>query len=291
MNVRHAVPRRRAYTLRLSTVALTLVLSSLWLGCNTKLDRATAESTCRELGLCGEPVQLRRFAVLCDTSLLGPCSPETLGATLDVVLPAATHEGGCPVEVWMLGGTSVGDTRSLGEKVSPRLPEAREKTRDQARERWHHETRSFFLRAAEPYFKVHPRRSVLAEALTKLSLAHAPERAMPTELVVISDAREVSTVGGDLECTAPPAPSVWTARLHRRAILGPGTLANTNVYWTHLNVGGASPRCPASMQQEQLVRGVWSHALSEAGATSVSFHSGPVVLRNTNADESTARKE
>lgn len=276
---------------QLSAVVLVAALLTLSLGCNTEFDRTAAESTCQELGLCAQPTRLRRFALLCDTSLLGPCSPETLAATLDVVLPAATNDGGCPVEVWMLGGTSVGDTRSLGEKVSPILAEAREKARNQAREAWQQETRSFFLRAAEPFFKVHPRRSVLAEALTKLSLAHAPDRAMPTELVVISDAREVSAVGGDFECTAPPAPGVWTDRLHRRAILSPGTLAHTNVYWTHLNSGGVSPRCPSSMQQEQLVRAAWSDALSAAGAQSVSFHSGPVVLRNTRTDESPKGKE
>ena len=276
---------------QLSAVVLVAALLTLSLGCNTKFDRTAAESTCQELGLCAQPTRLRRFALLCDTSLLGPCSPETLTATLDIVLPAASTDGGCPVEVWMLGGTSVGDTRSLGEKVSPFLAEAREKARNQAREAWQQETRSFFLRAAEPFFKVHPRRSVLAEALTKLSLAHAPDRAMPTELVVISDAREVSAIGGDFECTAPPAPGVWTARLHRRAILSPGTLAHTNVYWTHLNSGGVSPRCPSSMQQEQLVRAAWSDALSAAGAQSVSFHSGPVVLRNTRTDESPKGKE
>ncbi len=276
---------------QLSAVVLVAALLTLSLGCNTKFDRTAAESTCQELGLCAQPTRLRRFALLCDTSLLGPCSPETLTATLDIVLPAASTDGGCPVEVWMLGGTSVGDTRSLGEKVSPILAEAREKARNQAREAWQQETRSFFLRAAEPFFKVHPRRSVLAEALTKLSLAHAPDRAMPTELVVISDAREVSAIGGDFECTAPPAPGAWTDRLHRRAILSPGTLAHTNVYWTHLNSGGVSPRCPSSMQQEQLVRAAWSDALSAAGAQSVSFHSGPVVLRNTRTDESPKGKE
>ncbi|MBL8635208.1 MAG: hypothetical protein JNM40_18420 [Myxococcales bacterium] len=281
----------RRTTISHLTALLFLMLISLATGCHTKLDQATAEATCRELGLCLEPSRLRRFVVLCDTSLLGPCSTETLAATLDIILPAATHDGGCPVEVWMLGGTSIADTRSLGEKLSPVLAETREKTRDQARERWQQETRAFFLRAAEPYFKVHPRRSVLAEALTKLSIAHAPSGTMPTELIVISDAREVSTVGGDLECTAPPTPSVWTARLHRRAILGPGTLAHTNVYWTHLNFSGASSRCPASMQQELAVRAVWSHALSAAGAQSVSFHGGPVVLRDARTEMSVAKKE
>ncbi len=88
--------------------------------------------------------------------------------------------------------------------------------------------------------------------------------------------------------TGKPDP---VARLHRRAILSPGTLAHTNVYWTHLNSGGVSPRCPSSMQQEQLVRAAWSDALSAAGAQSVSFHSGPVVLRNTRTDESPKGKE
>lgn len=283
-------PWLRRYTVAVR-ILIALALPSFLLGCDKQFDRASAEATCREIGLCPEEVHLRRYALLCDTSLLAPCDASTLAASLDVVLPAASRDGGCPVEVWMLGGTSIGDLRSLGEKISPTLPEARDKVREGTRERWRGETRAFYLRAAEPFFKVHPRRSVLAEGITKIMMAHPPDPQLPMDLIIVSDAREVSIVGGDLECDTPPAPSIWTAKLQRRGILAPGTLANTRVYWTYVQLGSAAPRCRASVQQEQLVRGVWSHVLSAAGAERVAFLSGPVVLGGDSSPVALARKE
>lgn len=273
---------------RAGMLALSMLSAILAIGCSPKLDRASLEAAWCEVGGCDQPVVRHRFTILCDSTLLAPCDLVSLTKTLDVVLGAASAVGGNPVEVWMLGG-SVADTRSLGEQISPVLPEGRERSRGQAREQWIRQAKTAFLKAAEPALEVHPRRSALAEALTKIALAHPQDKTLPTELVIVSDAREVSLVG-DFECDPPPAPEAWAKRLARRGILPPDSLGSTRIYWTFVNVGSMGPRCRQSVAQEQLVRATWRGVLAAAGATRVEFLSGPVVLAG-DGPAALARKE
>lgn len=269
-------------------LAVAVVLIFSFPSCDGGIDQAGVSKKMQKWGLLDQEAKPRRFLILCDASLLAPCSVETLTRTLDEVLPAAGAQAGSPIEVWMLGNSSVGDTRSLGEQVSPLLSDVREKLRKQKLASWQAEARTFFLKAAEPFFKAtRPKRSVLTESISKLALAH--DHQLPTELIVISDAREVSSVGGDLECGAPPSPASWTSRLQRRSILSPGTLTATKVYWTFVGMGSTAPRCATKLKQEMAVRALWQHALAAAGAESVIFLSGPVVFKD--APGALARKE
>jgi hypothetical protein len=271
-------------------VALAFVLVFSLPACDERIDQVAISQKLEKWGLLDQEAKPRRFLILCDPSLLAPCSPETLARTLDAVLPAAGAEAGSPVEVWMLGSTSVGDTHSLGEQISPRLTETREQARKQKLGRWQEEAKTFFLKAAEAQFsRPHPKRSVLAESITKLALAH--DHQLPTELILISDGREVSSVGGDLECGAPPSSEAWTKRLQRRSILGPGTLTNTKVSWSFVSMGSKAPRCATKLKQELAVRELWQRALSEAGAAKVVFLSGPVVLQDDRPAKTLARRE
>lgn len=272
-------------------ISLVVVLSASLLGCGRTLDEATVNKALQQVGLLDVTAQPKQYQLLCDAQARAACTPDTLEQTLDAVLTAAGREAeaGSRIELWMLGGSSVGETHSLGVQVSPKLTATREPARKDAVATWHEQARSFFLAAAEPYFKLpHTNRTVLAESLTKIALARDPE--LPAEIVVLSDARERSSAGGDLVCGALPSPAAWTKRLQHRQILGAGILRNTWVAWAFVNMGAKAPRCATRMAQELGVRALWLHALSAAGVEGVSFQSGPVNLTDGPATEALATR-
>ena len=87
-----ARPWRRGLQSLVQTV-LVLGLATSLFGCKEKIDRAAVGQTCREWGLCDEESHPRRFALLCDTSLLAPCSAE-LGSQNCASNPMGQNVGG-----------------------------------------------------------------------------------------------------------------------------------------------------------------------------------------------------
>jgi hypothetical protein len=273
---------------RLVRPLTALTLGSLIGGCDDPLALPPWRETCESAGLCAKaaaPPELD--LLLCDSSEDSSCNRENLEKTLELTLERAATRPGTHVQLSTLGET-VGSTKLLAEQVSPTPKSRVERTKRKEEQRWTAHAREVLSMAASPIFaSAQPRRSPLAESITKLVMA-TDELKLPRRIIVPTDGREVSRLA-NFECGPLPTEAVWLARLDRHGLLRPDSLKGVQVSFTFLGTTPSS-RCSMSLSKETSIRQLWEVALTRAGAN-VSFTSGPVQFTDPTPPQNLATKE
>ncbi len=213
--------------------------------------------------------------IVCDSRGGSTCTGATLGQTCDEVLPKIADRPASTVTLWGVGET-VADTTILASITVPDAPQARRAAR---------ETESRFLSTARATLMAalsgradsgDSHRTPLAEAITRVAWSH------PTTVrrfvIVISDAREESSFA-QMECGELPSAKTFLADLASHHVLAPGTLARTDIQFAFVTVSRIDhDRCGVSLERADAIRSLWLAALKQAGATRVSYYTGPPQL-------------
>jgi hypothetical protein len=167
-------------------------------------------------------------------------------------------------------GNELADTTLLASATVP-AQSRRQNTQRVASARFVTTTRSLFLGAYAASADTRRRyRSPIAEAITRV--AWADSRAQDRYCLVLTDAREYSDVGGDLECGALPTTDAFTRQLQRHHVLAPQSLRNVTVAFCFVTIGSIDGRrCDATLERADKVRELWITALRAAGATRVFY--------------------
>lgn len=265
---------RRSLNDALIPLLSILVSVALSAGCDELSTQDRFVRSCQFFGICDEaslPPEL--FDILCDASIGSSCTRETLDKALDVVLRRTVTRPGSHTRVWALTKT-VADTNATAEKESPSPPHRSSRATKVLKEKFVADSKEYFTAALAPTFATTPiRRSPLAEAITKIALADSGQ--LPRHLIVITDAREVSSLG-DFECGLLPTDAGFMKKLRRRRIMGPAILAGIRVEFAFAQSMAVPSRgCPVQLERELRIRELWTAALTAAGAKSVSIRTGP----------------
>lgn len=221
-----------------------------------------------------------RIDFACDLSVGSPCSDDTARRNLGTVVEYLWPRVGSRLVVW-----------AFGEQVAETLPIA---TIDVAprtirSERSEREARARFLDSvvqavcpaiAARTARGRPRQSPIAESLGRIATERT--QGMRRRIVVVSDAREVSSLFGNWECRTTPEPNVFVRELERHQLLRPGSLDHARVHFVHVAPDPTvNRRCPLTIEREEHIRELWRTALRRAGALEVSFDLGSFELMST----------
>ena len=264
-------------------VLLAAVLAISTTGCDALEATPAYANTCKAFGLCDEPsLPPEVIDVLCDPSIGSSCTRETLEKTLPGVLRYSAKRPGTRARLWLLG-KSVADTNVAGEKESAAPARTSQRARKAFEEEFVEGAQEYLMAAVAPTFALPPiRRSPLAEAMSKVALADSGQ--LPRHLIVVTDAREVSSLG-DFECGILPTNAGFVKKLQRRRILGASTLTGMRVELVFVQSTNVPSRgCPVQLEREMRIRELWSAALLAAGAKDVRIRTGPPLL---DAEETT----
>ncbi len=258
----------------------------------TPLALAIAGSCCLLLAACGEksrdlPVAKLAIALgvidpaspprvvidlSCDHSEGSSCSEATLSAAVAESLRHAVRSTGSLVRVFLQGERGE-EAVLLHTSTSPPLKQTTPRQLATAREDWVKGEALVILGKARPILSRRPRRSPIAETVARIALETGPP-GVERHLVVLTDLREVSRVGGDLECGEVGSGN-FERRLEEADVLLPGSLRGISV---HLTFVGAGPvhgrRCESTVAREEAVRAAWRSVLGAAGASGVRITSG-----------------
>ncbi|MGA8809589.1 MAG: hypothetical protein WB973_17095 [Thermoanaerobaculia bacterium] len=244
------------------TRAVSLVLIALTLaGCNSPVGIM--------LGFGHVPTKpAATVDFLCDFDAGGTCTADNLQEALDRVLPCLTDRPGSLLRLWAMGN-QLGDTTLLASATVPSLT-GRKNVDRTAWARFVKTTRSLFLGAyAATTDARHRHQSPIAESLTRVAWA---DSASERYILVLTDAREYSDIGGDLECGALPTASAFTRQLQRNHVLAPQSLRGTTVAFCFVTIGSIDGRrCDSTLERADKVRELWITALGAAGATRVLY--------------------
>ena len=203
----------------------------------------------------------------CDPSKDGTCTSDSLDATLAAVLPVIAERPGSELRLWIIG-PDLASTRVVAT-VKGTVPYSGNAAAMKAvRARFVEAARSSCMTAAQPALAEPVKGgSPIAESITAIALAsvHTDLRA----IVVISDAREVSAIGGDFECDNPlPSATSFVKALHRERVLPPGSLAGTRVFFTFMTITEIRRKgCAVTLDRLATMRELWTAAIEAAGGT------------------------
>ncbi len=258
--------------------AVFLALTGIPPGCEGGVAPLAIAATCRSVGLCEAPRPTPFVVeVVLDTSLGSPCTAETARASITRALQAVADRPASMARVWAQG-TQLSDTTPVAT-VEYTLP-ARSGTRvlRAHRERFLRESEATITAAITPLFQVpRKRRSPILETLARIAITASPN-GMPRTILLVSDAREVSSFG-DFECDLVPTTRRFLPMLRRRQVLPPGSLTGTRVVWSFVNLAPVEGRvCPVTIARATAIENLWRTVLTEAGASSVRFERGLVPL-------------
>lgn len=256
-------------------VVVILILTSMF--CAAACDSPAFASSCRQIGLCEEdPKPAELLDLLCDHSVGSSCTTKTLEQTTDRVVQHISERPGSRMRVWMLGAT-VEKTVVVVEHAIPAAKGGSAKSQRAQAARVAATAREVLLTGIAPAFESPPvRRSPIAEAIAKVALADAS--GLYRRVIVITDAREVSTLG-DFECRALPTNAQFAALLQRMNVLSTGQLAGIDILFAHVAGQSVPGRgCPVSVDRELRIKALWTTALRAAGASRVHISSGPPEL-------------
>jgi hypothetical protein len=206
--------------------------------------------------------------ILCDFDGGGTCTADNLREALDRALPPVADRPGSVLRLWAMGN-ELADTTLLASATVP-APNRRKSAQRAAWARFVATTRSLFLGAyAASADTRHRRQSPIAESLTRVAWADgAPER----YCLVLTDAREYSEIGGDLECGALPTAAAFTRELQRHHFLASQSLRGVSVAFCFVTIGTIDGRrCDSTLERADKLRELWIAALHAAGAARVLY--------------------
>ncbi|MCC6217864.1 MAG: hypothetical protein IT376_23605 [Polyangiaceae bacterium] len=259
---------------KLSAVLIAMLLVALFTtGCDG------VDQTCKVLGICDEPVKAAVFIeIVCDRSSGSTCTRESLLESLERVLAFVVDRPGSHVRIWMMGST-VDKTVAVAEQTIPAVKRGSERSRRAQTAKIAASARDVLLSGAATAFEAPSvRRSPIAESVTKIALADAGS--LPRKLIVLTDAREVSSLG-DFECGRVPGDAQFAALLRRLSLLTPGLLTGVDVTFSYVTSTSVPGRgCIVSIDRDIRVRKLWTAALRGSGAATVRIVSGPADLQD-----------
>jgi hypothetical protein len=215
--------------------------------------------------------------LVCDPSKDSTCTTESLDATLAATLPVTAERPGSELRLFMLG-PDLASTKLIADVNNTVAVSGNANSAKTARARFVDASRSSVMTAAQPYLAGNPKGgSPIAEALTTIAMAavHTDSRI----ICVISDARQVSAIGGDFECDDPlPTPQGFTKALQRERVLPPGSLAGVKVFFTYLAITPIHRKeqgCVETLQRLAQMKDLWTAAIEAAGGAT-QFDTGAI---------------
>jgi len=265
--------RRRVKPSRVAATVLVAIFVGTLAGCDW------SKRTVVDLGLVDAPAPPPlAVEVLCDGSRGSTCSVSTLALVLNPTLTAAASRPGSIVRLWMQGST-VDRTRIVWAATSLKPQRSGRRAVQDEESRWVAKSLRDALLAARPSLGCRGVRSPIAETVTRVSLATAPQDA-ERWIVVLSDGLEVSDFA-NFECANLPRASTFVQSLGRKRVLGPDSLAGIHVRMCFLDLGPVDgDRCPMTVARALGVRALWAAALAAAGSRDVQVTDGAPTLSN-----------
>lgn len=255
------------------TLALLVVFLLILSGCSGEKTNIVGAVT-GAIGLkeaAPQPAELVDIVV--DGSAGSPASMESVEATIRTVLPYAAARPGSEVRLWVLG-VEITDTRILASVRSSAPKRRGERARLAEAQRFTDSSLPYLLQAVRPIFdNPAKKQSPIAEGISRVAFSHAPA-GMRRVVILVTDAREV---GGrlklDFECSKQlPTVEKFVAALRKEAMLSPGSLAATDVYFAFVSLGAIPKRgCAVTLARAQHIEALWRSACTAAGATRVEF--------------------
>jgi hypothetical protein len=255
-----------------------LLLSLSVLGCDGRDSHFVAQTT-RALGITPAPERpTNTTKILLDASLQSPGSAETLAQVVDGIVPdIATRPAPSCIELWVMGAT-VGDAERLGETCVGSGARSKKDRRD-AERRFQTTARTYLLGLAKPVFDRRPRRSPIAETLTRIAME--PTESTEQLLIGITDGREESDIAR-LECGPLPTVEMFHAALHAARALEPGSLKGIHIRFAFVGFTDAKRAgCDTTLRRELETQELWRSALQRASARSVHFDSAAPRIATT----------
>lgn len=213
--------------------------------------------------------------VACDPSNGSTCTTESLDATLAGTLPVVAERPGSELRLFIVGHDLT--STKLVATVKNMVPvSGNANTAKTVKTRFVDASRSSVMTAAQPYLAGNPKGgSPIAEALTTIAMTtvHTDSRI----ICVISDARQVSAIGGDFECDDPlPTPPSFAKALQRERVLPPGSLAGVKVFFTYLAITPIHRKgCVETLGRLAQMKDLWTAAIEAAGGTA-QFDTGAI---------------
>lgn len=208
--------------------------------------------------------------LLVDGSLNSTANTETARQTIEVVVARLIPRPRSCARLWALGET-VADATVLGQVCSPARLRNRKQQLD-AEAHFRETATAYLVKAAQAAFtSPPPRRSPIAETITRIAMATPPtgER----DLYLLSDGLQESTPAiGQFECAVLPSEAQWLAALDEERLLAAGSLEGARVEFCF--TGFSDPKrkgCPTTARREVEMQQLWRAALTRAGCRGVSF--------------------
>lgn len=260
------------------SLVVVLILLTLLAGLTASCD--WSKRTVVDMGLIDSPAPAPLVDdVDCDGSRGSSCSASTLALVLTPALTAAASRPGSIVRLWMQGST-VERTRIVWTATSLKPKRSGRRAVQDEESRWVATSLRDALAAARPSLGCHAFRSPIAETVTRVSLATAPQGA-ERWITVVSDGLEVSDFA-NFECAKLPRASTFVQSLQRKRVLGPTSLTAIHVRMCFLDLAPVDGgRCPMTVARAIDVRALWAAALVAAGSRDVQVTEGvPTTLSN-----------
>lgn len=203
--------------------------------------------------------------IVCDPSKDGTCTADSLAATLAATLPVIAERPGSELRLWIIG-PDIASMKRMPPVKGTVSNTGNAATIKAATARFIESARSSCMTAAQPSLAAPVKGgSPIAESLTAIAMAsvHTDLRS----IIVISDAREVSAIGGDFECDDPlPTTPSFVKALQRERVLPPGSLAGARVFFTFMTITEISRKgCAETLDRLATMRDLWTAAIEAAG--------------------------
>ena len=232
----------------------------------------------RSLGLVDPPPPPSiTIETVCDPSKDSTCTPESLDATLAATLPAIADRPGSELRLWFVG-PDVASITCVGTAKNTQSASGNANTARKNKARFVEDARAALLTAAQPFLTRNERGgSPIAEALTTVAMTGV--RTDSRSILVVSDTREVSPVGGDFECDDPlPTPQSFAKTLQRARLLPPASLAGVRVFFTYVAITPIHRKqkgCVETHARLAQIKDLWTAAVEAAGG-SAQFDTGTI---------------
>jgi hypothetical protein len=240
-------------------------------GCGDGSGAPVFERAANALGITDPPAPAALSVdVLCDFSEGAPCTPKNLSETISEILPVLASRPGSEVRLWVQG-EDVSSTEIVSTITVPRYKSRRRHTLELEEKAWVSQARPSLLRPLKPVWSARqPRRSPIAEALTKTALTEVPQD-HERVIVALTDGREVTRLG-NFESGSLPSRDTFLSRLGGEALLLPGSCKGIRVLFAFLGPSpNRGPSRPMSLGRTQGIEELWRAALLRAGAREVRF--------------------
>jgi len=253
--------------------------SLLTTGCSDELDLSSLTRTCEWLNACDEPTPPpESIDIVCDTTIGSSCTRETMARVVDASLQYAIRRPGSRVREWAIA-KSVAETNPVGEREIPPPPRGSARAKKAVESKLIEASKEYFMTSMAAAFSAPGiRRSPLFEAVGKVALADSGK--LPRRIVIVTDAREVSSLG-DFECGFLPTDAKFVKKLHTRRILPVSSLAGVSVELAFVqSTVGPARGCPVQLEREMRIRELWRAVLLAAGAKDVSVRTGSPLLQS-----------